>query len=293
MIITDIAGGLGNQCFQYAFGRRIAHRLGVPLKLDTSKIERYGLRPFRLGAFNIRAEMASPADLARLRARRDWCERLGIKPRHQRVHVREDSRRWFNPFDPRLLTIGDDTYLEGYWQSEKYFSDIAGEIRAELSLRTPPPRETLALGERLASQPSVAVHVRRGDYLTRPTAVEKFARCGLNYYERAFALIGERIGDARFFIFSDEPDWVREHFPKSPSVTVMKGAPAGCEQLDLWLMTQCRHHVIANSSFSWWGAWLCAHPEKIVIAPRTWFNLSAALNDRDARDRIPPGWIRL
>jgi hypothetical protein len=291
MIVSDISAGLGNQLFQYAFGRRTALKLGASLKLDTRKALHYGLRPYWLDRFNIEEQFATEADLDYLRKRRSWLERFRILPWDQRVFVFEPEG-WFHPFNPKLLELSDNIRIEGYWQSEKYFADIAETLRKEFTLKDAPDSRNREWVERFLSEESVSIHVRRGDYLTRPTALEKFARLSPDYYRSAIEYIRGKVDNPRFYIFSDEPDWARTHFQGDAAMTVMDGNSPN-DYLDFWLMSQCRHHIIANSSFSWWAAWLSKHGSKIVIAPKRWFNLSDEENDADAMDRIPGTWIRL
>lgn len=292
MIITSLAGGLGNQLFQYAFGCRTALARGTLLKLDISKTGQNGLRPYCLKHFNIVEEFATAADLEWMARRVNGLERLGLMPLAKRTWIVEPEG-WFQSYNPALLKIQDNAYIEGYWQSPKYFADCESVIRQDLTLRVPPDQRNQALADWIADIEAVSVHIRRGDYLTRPTALEKFARCSDDYYRRAMDSLRERSEQPHFILFSDEPEWARENFAMNSDITVIDGNGGDNDYLDLWLMSLCKHHIIANSSFSWWGAWLGCHADKIVIAPRRWFNLTDEQNDSDGADRIPDGWIRI
>ncbi len=188
-------------------------------------------------------------------------------------------------FDPAVLSRRGGAYLYGFWQSWKYFNDISGVVRNWLSaasLQDPRSRE---FRHRIMASNSVAVHVRRGDYLV-PDIYEAFGLCELPYYSSAFALLRERIAKPTFFIFSDDPHWCRSNFTGADFIMV--SADASSVHDDLILMAHCRHHIIANSSLSWWGAWLGSREGSIAVAPVPWYTQSP-----HARDLIPDHWIRL
>lgn len=292
MIIVNIAGGLGNQLYQYAFGRTLAVKLNVPLKLAIMNAASQNPRPYRLKHFNIQEDFATPEDLLNIRKQPTLAERLGLKPIHRRSIVIEPEN-WFNPFNPGLLEIRDNSYIEGYWQSEKYFSEIGGLLRTEFTLRLPPDANNQHIADSMQNVDSVSIHVRRGDYLTRPTAVKKFSECSIEYYRSAVEKISSKVANPHFFVFSDDHQWLRENIILDYPTTIVDLNGPHQDYLDLWLMTMCRHHINANSTFSWWGAWLANHSKGMVICPKRWFNLSREENDRDAKDRIPPDWLRL
>ena len=287
MVITRLIGGLGNQMFQYACGRRLADCCGVPLKVDVSGFSAYPLRQFVLHKFNIRAEVASPDEvrsfsgssrIARwLRSRISWGRSLR--------HYRERS---FS-FDPALLTADGNVYLDGYWQSEKYFIDIADAIRQDFTLHDLPDGANLALLDSVQACESISLHVRRGDYVSNPETNAVHGVCDVSYYQQAVAHVGERVSSPHFFVFSDDPVWARENLTFSFPTTFVDCNGPDQPQEDLRLMAACRHNILANSSLSWWGAWLNANSGKTVIAPRQWFRDPKV----DTGDLIPAGWIRL
>jgi hypothetical protein len=179
--------------------------------------------------------------------------------------------------------------LQGYWQSPKYFASIEPEIRTELKLREPLAGENLAVVNKIDTSLAVSVHVRRGDYVTSVTTNQYHGTCGPEYYLAAEALLRQRLGEPTLFIFSDDPDWAAHNLRfESPTVIVRHNGPKR-DYEDLRLMTLCKHHVIANSTFGWWGAWLCANPDKIVVAPRNWFRDAS----HSTADLIPEDWIRV
>lgn len=289
VIMVRVNGGLGNQMFQYAAARRLALAHGVELRLDTTPLERSSDRVYQLDVFNIAATVASPAEVAeRLDAR-------GLFRRLRRAPMRRVREAAFH-FDPAILEAPRDVYLEGYWQSERYFEDAADRIRRELTFRHAPQGRNAELGDEINSTPlAICVHVRRGDYVSKLEAQRILGPCDTEYYATATARLREAIchdRDARkmrFFVFSDDPDWVRRNLrlPGSTTVVDHNGPEAAYE--DLRLMRLCRHHIIANSTFSWWGAWLASAPDQIVIAPKRWFRAP----EYSDKDLIPSRWIRL
>lgn len=292
MVITRLIGGLGNQMFQYAVGRRLAHVLGVELKLDITEFDNYKLRTFRtysLGNFNIREKFASPGEVAVL-ARPTILERMRAKvlrrpPRPPRTYIRE---KHFH-FDPDILNLLDGVYLDGYWQSEKYFADIAKIIRREFTVKVPQTGENQELGEQINSRESVSLHVRRGDYALDPHTNKVHGCCGIDYYLRCVEFINSKVKNAHFFAFSDEPQWIAENLKLPCSMTIVNHNNTSKEYEDLRLISQCKHHIIANSSFSWWGAWLSSNQVKTVLAPKRWFNT----DEHNTKDLIPDGWVRI
>lgn len=285
MIITRLTDGLGNQLFQYALGLRLAIQRKTTLKLDVSHFAAH--RQFRLDRFRIAASIATAAESARP----DGTFRLG------RLLWRIDRARRFEKryflverqfhFDPAVLRAGRRVYLAGYWQSERYFSAIADLVRAELTLREPPDARNAAMLHEIERVNAVSVHVRRGDY---PQLAHKHPPCTAEYYRAAVARVREQVPDPHFFVFSDDPSWVRTHMQWLAPATLLSHNGPEHDTEDLRLMSHCRRHIIANSTFSWWGAWLCRHPEKIVIAPQRWFGAGITYSTADL---LPPGWLRI
>lgn len=290
MVVTRLIGGLGNQLFQYAAGRRLAHARGVALKQDPAGLDDPAYRTARtyaLAPFALAQAFATPDEVATLtRPRRGALARLLRRPASPPAsYVRE---RHFH-FDPAVLDLPDGVYLAGYWQSERYFADAADVIRSDLALRDPPEGRNRALLDRIGACQAVSVHVRRGDFVTDPGIHAAHGACGADYYEKAAAHLADRVERPAFFVFSDEPDWARAHLKLPGPVEVVDHNGPGRAAEDLRLMAACRHHVIANSTFGWWGAWLDPRPDKRVVAPARWFAGYAG----DTRDLCPPAWVRL
>jgi len=294
MVITRLIGGLGNQMFQYAVGRRLAHSLGVKLKLDITEFDDYKPRTFRtysLGNFNIQENFASLKEIAALK-KPGTIEQVRVKLLHRPaippstyICEKKDGH-----FDPGIMKLPDNVYLEGYWQSEKYFIDIAEIIRREFTVKVPQIGKNKELGEEIVSCESVSLHIRRGDYVSDAHTNKVHGCCGIDYYLRCVKLMNTKVKNAHFFAFSDEPEWVCDNLKLPYPMTVIdhNGADKGYE--DLRLMSQCRHHIISNSSFSWWGAWLNPRKDKKVFAPKQWFGKEKQATRR-IDDLTPATWV--
>jgi len=289
MIIVKLSGGLGNQLFQYALGRHLAIVNNTLLKLDVTAFATYKLHKYSLGAFNIKEHVADKDEILSLTTRKkepfDWFLQLFHKKKlPARTYVKEKT---FYEFEPEILRIGDNAYLDGYWQSEKYFTDIAEMLRQECSVKNPQTGKDAQIAARIKNCDSVSLHIRRGDYVADPKTQESFGVFGLEYYLKAVQEIKKRVGRPTFFVFTDDPQWGKENLSLDAETVFVDHNNADKNYEDLRLMSQCRHHIIANSSFSWWGAWLNADPNKIVFAPMRW------VNNRRCRDIIPQEWNRL
>lgn len=297
MIIVKLMGGLGNQMFQYATGRRLAYIHRTELKLDHSFLESardiVTPRNYELHHLNVQCGRANRADctaVARhgLKGGRRWL--MSVKPFSMQMSrscrtIPEKSSR----FDPTILNLPDNVYLEGYWQSERYFSDIAGILRDEFCIRTPLSGENQQIADAINGCCAVSLHIRRGDYVSDQQTAAYHGVCGLAYYAMGVKMVAEQVGTPHFFVFSDDISWAREHLKIDYPVTFIGHNPVEKGYEDMRLMSLCRHHIIANSSFSWWGAWLGKNTEKIVIAPSHWFKDPAI----DTHDLIPPSWLRI
>lgn len=280
MILVQLLGGLGNQMFQYAAGRALAERHGVPLKLNVSALHNFNPtdtpRRYALEPFAIEAPLATTAELRTFSARR-------------RLHLAHRLQEQGTAFNQAFMYAGPRTALIGYWQSERYFADIAPTVRREFTIRAAPSARDESLLNEIRSLDAVSVHIRRGDYVTNATINALHGLLPPSYYQEAAAGLADQIAAPHFYIFSDDPAWAREHLTLPGPITVIDhhGPDDACE--DLRLMCACKYHIVANSSFSWWGAWLSERPGKIVVAPRQWFRSP----DVDASDICPPEWIRL
>ncbi len=283
MITTHIFGGLGNQLFQYCCGRALSLRHNVKLRLlwDGREKENTTTRAFDLGHFNIQSEIImSPKPL----------RRLGL--RSIQSFLQYGPARVFREsalgYDPRFASLGPHARLKGYWQSEKFFKAFEDTVREELNILTPPSAQNQSFLDQIASHNTVSLHVRRGDYVTNPLANAHHGICDLGYYKTAIEYIAGKTQKAPiFYIFSDDIAWAKQNLkPRYETIFVDLNDEATNYE-DLRLMSSCRHHIIANSSFSWWGAWLNRHAEKIIVAPKNWYADPAARNP----DMLPHSWI--
>lgn len=283
-------GGLGNQMFQYAAGRAVAYRNNALLKLDISALNQDPLRSYKLHHFNIKASIATHDEVLSFTREKLYnriLHRLEGKllPFFKRPVFKE---RFFH-FDPSVLKLRSNIYMVGYWQSEKYFKDIGYIIREEFTLKDPPSSKSDRLSKLITKTNSVCLHVRRGDYVSNPTTYQYHGVCSRNYYESAVETLCQLVRNPHFFVFSDDIEWVKQNLRLNHSVTYIDHNGEEKDYEDLWLMSLCKHNIIANSSFSWWGAWLNSNSKKIVIAPKQWFKDKSI----DTKDLIPNNWIKM
>ncbi len=285
MIFTRLNGGLGNQLFQYAAGFALAEKLGTRLVLDTRIYENSKLRQYELGHFSITAKVGANGELPPSQSNPVgyvFWRYLQLSPKIFR------ERRL--GFDNALLELGDQSYLHGYWQSELYFADVQNRIRQEYQFNVPARGLNVALLDTIGASTGVSLHVRRGDYLSSSGGENTHGTCTADYYANAVRALEARLEEPfTIYVFSDEPQWARDNL-KFIHKTVIVDANDGAHGFeDLRLMAACDHHIIANSSFSWWGAWLNPSTDKIVIAPERWYASSKVSNP----DICPPNWVRV
>lgn len=292
MVVVKLLGGLGNQMFQYAAARSVANRLGVELLIDISAFESYDLRRYELASFRIHGRVASLSDVNNIGFSNQlpaWilCLLRMMGFLSHPVVYKESSFA----FDENILKVSPPIYLDGYWQSEQYFFNLASDLRREFTLNQPLDEVNHKMLEQIQhpSREAVSLHIRRGDYVSNAQTAQFHGLCSLEYYRLAVDYISENVSNPHFFIFSDDLKWVRENLLLNHPMTLVDVNDANHGVFDITLMSSCRHHIIANSSFSWWGAWLNSYVGKIVIAPKRWF-ADATL---DTSDLIPGSWIRL
>lgn len=290
-------GGLGNQMFQYAAARRLALLQRTELKIDLSWLNTYPVdatpRRYELGHLSIAANIANSSEISRLTGTSGVIsQRRFIRSFFNRTlagSTPEVFRESHFQFNPVLLDAPDSAYLDGYWQSEKYFLDVADIIRKDYALKSVPDAQNELLAESITRVLAVSVHVRRGDYVNNPSINSFHGVCPSAYYHSAMELMAQKTNDPHFFIFSDDIQWCKKNIKTSYPVTYVDHNGPEDAHFDLWLMSQCRYHIIANSTLSWWGAWLNPQSDKIVIAPLRWFNDPTI----DTSDLIPASWMRI
>ena len=285
MIIVKLMGGMGNQMFQYAAGRRLAIKHKTILKLDLSFLldktprENFTYRAYDLDVYNIQENFTSFIDK--------------IKQKLKLINVIQQPHYHFYK---KILSAPDNSYLVGFWQSEKYFIDIEQVIRKDFTLKFDLDYETKKMAEKIKSLNAVCLNVRRGDFVSNPVANKFHGVCNLEYYLKSIEYITDRVSNPHFFVFSDDLEWCKKNLQIDYPFTIVSHIYAGKKfEFKLKLMTLCKHYIISNSSFAWWGVWLNKNLEKIVIAPKKWFNDTSRFNDIliNTIDLIPETWIRI
>jgi Glycosyl transferase family 11 len=294
MIIVSLKGGLGNQMFQYAAGRRLADATEQELKLDLSFFEKsknlrhVTHRGYELSALKIIEKLANENEINQLKSVKNrilaqvfpkWSGNPYAKERH--FH-----------FDPMILTLKGQRYMEGNWMSEKYFGDISAIIREEFAFKSEVIERGKNLQTLILDSDSVCIQVRRGDYVSNPHVARLHQTTSLSYFEQGVALLKRKVSRPFFFVFSDDTAWCKEHFNDLGEVHFVEGdlAGHGAQNSDyMQLMMCCKHFIISNSTFGWWGAWLGNFDKKVVISPQKWFN-----DERiSTNDICPSTWMKI
>ena len=294
MIIVRLIGGLGNQFFQYSLGRHLCEIHKTELKIDILGFESYKLHKYSLWPFNIQENFASPEEVAALGGQKGGIAERVVKEVLRKLelvkppptYIRE--KKLFH-FDADILNLPDGVYLHGSWQNEKYFADIAEILHREFTVKTSPAGRDSELAEQMASSESVSISIRRADYVTDRHTNQILGTCDLDYYSRCVEHITQTVKNPHFFIFGDDPQWARDNLKLPYPTTFVDHNAADKNYEDLRLLSQCKHNIIANSSFSWWGAWLNQNPDKTVLAPKRWLKS----DDYDPKDLVPDNWIKV
>jgi len=285
MIITNLKGGTGNQMFQYALGRHLAFKNNDTLKLDVTNLSIASevgniYRPFALEAFNVKKEIATSEETQNIKYPYGILSKIWI---------------WFSfkilkkfnvLFNPSILNLKGDIYLDGYWQSPKYFEKIREVLLEEFTLNSALSFDASNLEKTISETIAVSLHVRRGDYVKNPQVLKEFGICSIDYYKRAIKHIEDSVDSPTYFVFSDDLAWVKKNLPVGEKVVYIQGENI-TDTEELTLMSKCKHNIIANSTFSWWGAWLNQNSNKIVVAPTPWFETQPY-----DKDLILKSWIQ-
>lgn len=294
MIIVKLMGGLGNQMFQYAAAKALAERHGVSLKIDLSFLndrtekENFTFREFELACFDIPIEIATNEDLSIFKSKNRFfssiMDLLGISIP---ILYHEKSLN----YDKSFMQLPKETLLIGYFQSEKYFVHIRPLILENFKWISPVSDINFGLIESFESTNSVSIHIRRGDFVNNDVINSVHGLCDIDYYKSAISYINLNIDNPFFFIFSDDINWAKKMFENMSSVIFISHNVGKESYWDMRLMSYCKNNIIANSSFSWWGAWLNLNKLKIVIAPKIWFNDHNL--ELQTQNLIPSEWIRI
>ncbi|MCK4918256.1 MAG: alpha-1,2-fucosyltransferase [Candidatus Pacebacteria bacterium] len=291
MIITKLQGGLGNQMFQYAIGRVLAEKNKAELKLDTSWFDNIkgntAPRKYGLGIFNILENIATNKEIENLKKykkKNNWKYFFhNLFFANNSIYISEKPK-YFNK--KALENNNKDIYLDGYWQNEKYFKDMENIILKEFRIRETYQVENKTLLNDIINSNSVSIHIRRNDYVQNKKTNEVHGVCTIGYYQKAIQKISKNNDDIHIFVFSDDILWTQNNLKSNFPITFVD---KNKDYEDLILMSMCKHNIIANSSFSWWGAWLNQNPNKIVIAPKKWFNNLK----NNKQNPIPQTWIQI
>lgn len=283
MITTVLKGGLGNQMFQYAFGRTIADRLGEDLAIDITSYKQLKKRKYELDCFPVRINKIitnSPSKLVSL-----------IQSKFPITNVLF-GRYYEEGFAKHIFSdnIGKNSKISGYWQDERYFLSNQNNIRKDFQFKNAFSEYYRSLQSSMLKSNSVSLHVRRGDYVTELDVNNTIGNLDIKYYIDSIDYIKSKVKKPKFFVFSDDIDWCIENFKKIDASIYFVSSKLGKPAEELNLMSQCKHVIIANSTFSWWGAWLNEYSNKMVIGPKNWYK-DKLLNFQN--HIIPKNWIKL
>lgn len=267
--------------FQYAIGKYLALKNITTLKLDVSELEQDKLRDYELAIFNISGSIASRFTMMFIRI---FNNRIISKILGQYYLYIKQQDLYFNE---KILLKKGNIYLDGYWQSENYFKEIRNIIIKDFTIKFEPDKRNKSMIEKIKNSNSVCIHIRRGDYISNAKTNKFHGSCSLKYYYNAIGIIIKKVKNPTFFIISDDSQWTKENLKlKYPTTYININSPKKGHE-DLRLMLNCKHFIIANSSFSWWGAWLSNNPNKIVCAPKRWFKST------HEGDIVPKSWIKV
>lgn len=285
MFVFQFMGGLGNQMFQYAAARSLSLKRNIPFKIDFDDPYKFVQRKLSLSAFNLTVEHATWWELQQCKPKRKIEKRLymlvGKDPDCRLFKEKTDYK-----FDPVFFSCPDGAYISGFWQTEKYFLDIEDKIRSDFKFITTPPGNNQEWLNKINSCNAVSVHIRRGDLVSVAKTNKIFGTITPAYYENAISNMINSFSDCVFFFFSDDIEWVKENIKTSYPAFYVDANDDAHNYEDLRLMSSCKHHIIANSSFSWWGAWLNPDKNKKVIGPAKWMSTKNIIDT----DHIPSSW---
>jgi len=296
MIIVSIFGGLGNQMFQYACGKALAAKLGVELKLDISfladKLERenFTVRDYELNVFKINDGFVELSEVRKFIPDLWNCTKPDLL-KYKLLRFFNGNHYYFEKqkfrFEPHIEQLKDNSYVYGYFQTEKYFSNVKDDLLQSFTLKSEPDEQNQRLIAKMGAETAVSIHIRRGDYLNSP-----FNLLELAYYQKAIELIKQQVENPKFYLFTNDYDWALQNFDVLEiDKTIVVHNQAENSFMDMILMSQCKHNICANSSFSWWGAWLNQYPKKIIIAPKQWYK--SLKYNANTSDLIPAGWLQI
>ena len=293
MIIVNLNGGLGNQMFQYALGRSLSIEKNTELLIHTQEAQSDDTHNgFELArVFGVKAKVACDKDLSKVLGVRSsaW---LMKKLRSRKLGSLRGNHYIVEPhfnYYGEVFNAPCNSFIRGFWQSEQYFLNVRETILQEFVFENEMSNNNLNAAEIIKQHISISIHVRRGNYVSNPKVSKVHGVMPIEYYKKAIAHINNEVQNAFFILFSDDSDWVKNHLAKNllpnDNYIVIDHNKGDGSYNDMRLMSLCSHNIIANSSFSWWGAWLNQHKEKIVIAPENWFS-----TNKNTKDLYPKSW---
>ncbi len=289
-------GGLGNQMFQYAFGRYLAFRNNTYLKIDSTLLESNGgavtKRDFELQIFNIGFVYATPSEIKKFNGvpNASFVDKISYRMRRM-LGIHKLVVQQGNSFKPEYLNLKANTCIVGRWQSYKYFEEVEHLIRNDFEFKCSLPTDLEPLIEAIRTTNSISIHIRRTDYVSNSLYASRLGSLPIEYYIKAVKVINSLVNDIAYFIFSDDIEWCETNlkFISGPTTYVDTTNYPNSNEIDLHLMSLCKHHIISNSTFAWWGAWLGKFDAGVTVAPNKW----AISPEYDAIDIIPPNWMRI
>lgn len=292
MITIRLNGGLGNQMFQYAAAKALALKNSTELMIDIDEFETYKLRKFELNYYNIKNFVIANEGVP---SKKKLTPQSFLIKFLKKFHLESLVQRYYYErtllFDEKVLNLSDEVYMEGFFQCEKYFFNIREVLLKEFSLKEELSKYSQYIKNEIdKTNNSVSLHVRRGDYISSAKTNSVHGVCDLKYYNEAIRHLNENIDTYSIFVFSDDILWAKENL-KYKNMVFIDSSETRLAHEDIYLMSLCDCNIIANSSFSWWGAWLNQNKEKIVIAPNNWF-LDIKKQD-SSKDIIPNSWLKI
>lgn len=286
MIIITIEGGLGNQMFQYALGKALATKNNCELKLDLSCLMEDPKRDYALDCFNVDEAFASKKEVSDIKYGKSVFSKIWTRLTDKNRNLIREKE--LHKFDSSVLDTGNQKILKGYWQHLDYVNFAKEIISKHFIFDKDFNNKTKDQLADIDSTESVSVHIRRGDFVYDPEIAQVHGNCELEYFKTAIEYIREHVKDPSFYIFTDDPDWADEHFRAEKNCSIVRGNQEAHPGFDLLLMSGCKHNIISNSSYSWWGAYLNRNKDKVIVAPKRWYS-----NGVDTEGFIPRAWIRL
>jgi len=295
MVIAEIIGGLGNQLFEYGAARRVALMFNHELKLDLTFFETYhNPDVFRLDKFNVKYSVAQPGEITKLKRKdapvllnRIW-KKVFKSPLYFNAKNHFDTP-WFRKNDVNQLKNKKSIYLSGYFAKPEFFYEIENILLKEFTLKKELNEINKEMQENIQQVNSVSLHIRRGDYVNNPV----FAELPVSYYKKGISIIKDKVKDPVFFIFSDDLNWAKDNLNIDSEVVFVDINDGKTDYMELMIMASCQHNIIANSTFSWWGARLNQNKDKIVLAPKKWFNDQGSQAYYYRSELFQKGWTKI